>query len=252
MTPRMTPPRVFFSFRSPFSWMAIERLQRAVPNVHEVMELIPFWEPDAHTGEALAARGAAFHYVSMSKAKHLYILHDVKRLTHAMGLRLAWPVDAAPWWEPSHLGWLQARRLGGGRAFYSAIVSARWERGENISDPAIVKAAAAAAHLDPEIVAGAVDDPEIRAEGAACLAHAYEDDIFGVPFFRLGRERFWGIDRVDAFLHAHGFQSNAQAGPYHAVTLPAADPAMDMVDAVPERVREMIGAYDTDSAGGCG
>lgn len=241
-------PRVFFSFRSPFSWMAIERLQRAIPDVHEVFELIPYWEPDAKTEAALAARGAAFHYVRMSKAKHLYILHDVKRLAHAMGLRLAWPVDAAPWWEPSHLGWLKARRFGRGAAFYAAIVAARWQRGENISNPAVVKAAAAAAFLDPEVIGRAVDDPEIRAEAVACLAEAYERDIFGVPFFSLGRERFWGFDRVNAFLHAAAVQAAVAAGPSDTVRFAALDP----LDGVPAGVREAIGAYDTDSAGGCG
>lgn len=241
-------PKVFFSFRSPFSWMAIERLQCVIPNVHDVMQLVPYWEPDATTDAALVARGAAFHYVSMSKAKHLYILHDVKRLSHALGLRLAWPVDLSPWWEPSHLGWLKARRLGGGAAFYSALVSARWQRGENISDPAVVKAAAVKADLDPEVIAAAVDDPDVREEGVACLADAYEDDIFGVPFFRLGRERFWGIDRVDAFLHAMGTDRHVREDTYHALTRSPADP----LAGVPAGVRETIGAYDTDSAGGCG
>jgi 2-hydroxychromene-2-carboxylate isomerase len=231
-------PRLFFSFRSPFSWMAVERLRRAMPGVHDTFEFVPFWEPDAATAAALTARGAAFHYVTMSKAKHLYILHDVKRLAQGLGLPVVWPVDATPWWEPSHLGWLQARRLGRAGAFYEALVSARWHRGQNISDPHVVRAAAVEAGVDPAVIAGAVDDPEIREEGTACLALAYHDDIFGVPFFRVGRERFWGIDRVDALLQAIG--------------MPSAAPRIDWLAGISAGAREAVGAYDMDAAGGCG
>lgn len=239
-------PRVFFSFRSPFSWMALERLQQAMPDAHDVLEWLPYWEPDAETRSALDGRGAELHYVTMSKAKHLYILQDTKRLVAALGLTMAWPVDVAPWWEPSHLGWLKARRLGHARELYRAVVAARWERGENISDPAVIGAAAAAAGLDPAAIVSAVDDPDIREEGAACLAQAFDDDIFGVPYFRAGHERFWGLDRLDAFLQALG----VTAPP--APVVPRERTDGDPLRGIEDSLRERVGAYDTDSAGGCG
>lgn len=228
-------PRIFFSFRSPFSWMAIARLERAMPDVQERLDWIPFWEPDAKTSAALDAAGVTFHYVPMSKAKHLYILQDTKRLAAALGMPMAWPVDVAPWWEPSHLGWLAARKLGRARQFYRAVVAARWERGEDISTLAVIASAAEAAGLDPEAILSAIDDDEMRAEGVRCLARAHEEDVFGVPYFRAGFERFWGLDRVDAFLHALGIESSS-------------DPLLG----VPREVQELTGAYDSDTAGGCG
>jgi 2-hydroxychromene-2-carboxylate isomerase len=224
-------PRLYFSFRSPFSWLLVERLLRLVPDAHERIELIPYWEPDDATERALAERGAAIHYVPMTKAKHLYILQDTKRIAERLGLSMAWPVDVEPWWEPSHLGWLQARRLGKAPELYAAISSARWERGENISDPQVIRALAESVGLDGEAVAGAVDDPEVRAEGVECLVEAYEDDIFGVPYLRLGWHRFWGFDRLDDFLAAFGNGAQAER---------------------PAKVPRLVGAYDTDTAGGCG
>jgi 2-hydroxychromene-2-carboxylate isomerase len=228
--------RVFFSFRSPFSWLALELLLRAVPGAFDEIEFIPFWEPDADTRQALEMRGAAMHYVAMSKAKHLYILHDTQRLARRLGMKMTWPVDIAPWWEPAHLGWLEARRLGRGREFYDAVIAARWLRGENISEPAVVRAAARSAGLDEDRIAAATHDPRIRAEGVACLAQAYEDDIFGVPFFRLGRNRFWGFDRVAAFLEARAQQGEVT----------------DPLTGIPLEIRDLIGAFDSDTAGGCG
>jgi 2-hydroxychromene-2-carboxylate isomerase len=234
-------PRLFFSFRSPFSWLLVERLRRVVPDLHELIELVPFWEPDERTERALAARGAEILYVPMSKAKHLYILQDTRRLAERLGLRIAWPVDVDPWWEPSHLGWLRARQLGRGAELYAALTAARWERGENLSDPGVVRAAAAAAGLDGDAIAAAADDEDIRAEGVDCLVRAYEDDIFGVPYLRLGWHRFWGYDRLDDFLHA--FLPALEREPPRDV---------DLLAGIDPRLRDLVGAYDTDTAGGCG
>lgn len=227
-------PRIFFSFRSPFSWLAVERLMRAVPDAMERIEFIPYWEPDRATEQAMKERGARFHYVQMSKAKQLYILHDVKRLARESGFDLVWPVDRDPWWEPSHLGWLKARTLGAGSAFYRAVTAARWLQGEDISKPEVIGSLADSIALDPETIVGASSDERIRAEGVDCLVEAFQDDIFGVPYFRYGNDRFWGVDRVDRFLDAYRGRA---AGDTH--------------DSAPELISE-ANAYDTDTGGGCG
>jgi 2-hydroxychromene-2-carboxylate isomerase len=231
----MKRPRLYFSFRSPFSWLLIGRLRRQAPLVWSELEAIPYWEPDARMSEALAGRGASIRYAPMSKAKHLYILQDVKRLSAGLGLTMRWPVDVTPWWEPSHLGWLVARRHGREDAFYDAVVEARWGRGEDISQPDVVADAARAAGLDGAELLAAADGEAIRAQGTECLGRAYEDDVFGVPYLIAGWQRFWGYDRLDAFLEAVGASGAAPAG--------AGVPAAVLGSPYP---------YDTDTAGGCG
>ena len=255
-------PRVFFSFRSPFSWMAMERLQRAIPDVHQRLEFIPYWEPDARTREALQQRDAEIRYAPMSKAKHLYILQDTKRLAAELGLRIVWPVDVNPWWEISHLGWLQARRMGAGSAFYKAVTEARWLRGENISAPDVIRRLAESAGLDGNAIVQAAEDPEIRAEGVEALVEAYQDDIFGVPYFRIGGHRCWGFDRVDRFIAE--LTGKPRSNGDHPVASPethrpasvsansahcAAAPALANI---PAELETEIGPYDNDTAGGCG
>lgn len=232
-------PRLYFSFRSPFSWMTVERLLQVLADAHDIIEFIPYWDPDPQTEQALAARGAGFHYTQMSKAKHLYILADTKRLAQRLGLRMAWPIDIDPWWEVPHLAWLRAQALGLGAAFYATLVEARWERGENICDPDVVRRLGDAIGADGDLLALATEDPQIRAKGVDCLAAAWHDDIFGIPYLRLGRHRFWGYDRLDDFLEQF---------------LPARgkSEATDPLDGVPLPLRSMIGVYDADTAGGCG
>jgi 2-hydroxychromene-2-carboxylate isomerase len=236
------PPLLYFSFRSPFSWLLVERLRRRAPDVWAALEPIPYWEPDERMASALARRGASIRYAQMSKAKHLYILQDTKRLSTRLGLEMRWPVDIAPWWEPSHLGWLAARRDGFQERYYDAIVTARWRHGADIASSQGVAAAATAAGLDGDALVAAAGSEEIREEGVACLQRAYEEDIFGVPYLKLGWQRFWGYDRLDAFLEAFDGARGR---------LPAAT-GVDEPPLVPAALVGSPHPYDTDTAGGCG
>jgi 2-hydroxychromene-2-carboxylate isomerase len=225
-------PRLYFSFRSPFSWMLVHRLGQELDALHDEVELIPYWDPDRATEESLAERGATFHYVQMSRAKHRYILGDTKRVAARLGLAMRWPVDVDPWWEVPHLAYLAARRLGREEELYGALVAARWERGEDICDPGVVHAIGTSLGIGGDLLVGATSDEDIRREGVGCLERAYRDDVFGVPYIIAGRQRFWGLDRLAWFLAHH------RGG------------------AVPDEHLEglalLTGSYDLDTAGGCG
>jgi 2-hydroxychromene-2-carboxylate isomerase len=208
------PPRVYFSFRSPFSWMAMRRLHERLPEAPDVLDFIPFWDPDAQTSRDLEEAGARFHYVQMSKAKHLYILQDTKRLSGRFGYRMAWPIDVDPWWEVPHLAWLKARSDGDEHTLYRALTEARWERGEDICDRDVLAAVAASAGLDGAALAAAAEEPDVRRDGVDALVRAWHDDVFGIPFFIVGRHKFWGLDRLDDFLdELAGIPAGVRAGP---------------------------------------
>jgi 2-hydroxychromene-2-carboxylate isomerase len=232
------PPRLYFSFRSPFSWMALRRLEERLPAAPELIEYVPYWDPDEKMAAALDERGSGFHYTQMSKAKHLYILQDTKRLAQRHGYPMTWPIDVDPWWDLPHLAWLRAKAAGEHRELYAAVCAARWERGENVCEPEVLHAACTAAGLDADALVAAGTDDEVRSRGLDALSAAYDDDVFGIPYFKLGRHRFWGLDRLDGFL-------DALTG---TVEVPARDP----LEGVPVAVREQVGVYDFDEAGGCG
>ncbi|WP_367127681.1 2-hydroxychromene-2-carboxylate isomerase [Saccharothrix sp. HUAS TT1] len=234
------PPRLYFNLRSPFSWMSLRRLEERLPQAREIIEFVPYWDPDAETVRGLEERGAGYHYVQMSKAKHLYILQDTKRLTARFGYSMTWPVDVDPWWELPHLGWLKARHLGQDRVFYDAVTGARWGRGENICDADVLRRVLSDAGLDPEPLVTAAHDPAIRAEGLDAMEQAWKDDVFGIPYFKVGRHRFWGLDRVDDYL-------DALLPTLADQLVPAA-----VLDDLPAPVLERVGGLDHDTAGGCG
>ncbi|GGW69191.1 2-hydroxychromene-2-carboxylate isomerase [Streptomyces xantholiticus] len=193
-------PRWYFSFRSPYSWMAYRDLTGSHPDVAERIEWLPFWEPDESAQDHLERNDIALPYVAMSKEKHLYILQDVRRLARARGLEMVWPVDPAPRWEVSHLAYLAADELGAGREFIDETYRARWELGEDISEPETMGRIGKTLGLDPLVLAGAHQDPQIRERGLAALGSLHRDGVFGVPFFISGFDKFWGVDRLPDFV----------------------------------------------------
>ncbi|MCX5203700.1 DsbA family protein [Streptomyces sp. NBC_00237] len=193
-------PRWYFSFRSPYSWMAYRDLLGQYPDVADQIEWLPFWEPDEPALDHLERNNITLPYVPMSKEKHLYILQDVRRLCRARGLDMVWPVDTEPQWQVPHLSYLVAQELGAGREFIAAVYRARWELGEDISQPDTMRRVGKELDLDPELLAGAHENDEVRERGHAALDSLHRDGVFGVPYFISGFEKFWGVDRLPDFV----------------------------------------------------
>jgi 2-hydroxychromene-2-carboxylate isomerase len=238
MTTRATPQaRLYFNLRSPYSWLALHDLTAGYPGLAEVIDWRPCWEPDHDSERMLKAAGGRFPYTPMSREKHLYILGDVRRLAAERGLLIRWPVDRSPRWEVSHLAYPLAVRSGLGREFALAVSRARWERGLNISDPAIVAAVGADLGLDPAQIANAAEDPVLASAGTQMLLAACRDGVFGVPFFIHRWEKFWGVDRLAALA---GSVRAARAAPQEGR---ASAPIAETV---------AVAASDDGHAGGCG
>lgn len=201
MNKRKTP-YFFFALRSPYSWIAFRLLQERHPALEERLHYVPFWEPDEQTSNLLHELGGDSPYAPMSKAKHLYILQDIKRLTTKLGYQMAWPVDREPWWDLPHLAYLAAQRLGKGKAFIGAAYRARWQENRDICHPDVIQSLATEIGVEPTVLVAAPESAEIRAQGAQALFLAYRKGVFGVPFFAYGYEKFWGVDRLEDFVES--------------------------------------------------
>lgn len=208
--PRATrPPRFYFSFRSPYSWLAYRDLLGRHGAAAAAIEWRPFWEPDARSGKALADSGGNFPYVSMSRAKNLYILQDVRRLARERGLEPTWPVDHDPVWEVSHLAYFVAADAGRGREFIDRVYRARWQEGRDICSRTTMAEIAEELGLPQDRVSNAAEDDELRRRGIEALLDVDADGVFGVPFFVDGFNKFWGLDRLSAFIDSMGGPAEA-------------------------------------------
>ena len=198
----MAIPRVYFSFRSPYSWLALERL--SARQLRDAFEYIPFWEPRGPVADALATIGGGTHYRQMSRARHLYILQDVKRLAAAQSMPMVWPVDKDQCWDLPHLAWLACRRSGRQWEIYDRFIECRWGRGVDICVEENISDILSDCGLQDITLDDFYADDDLVAEGAEALKLAYDDDVFGIPYFKAGVHRFWGQDRLDVFLQHLG------------------------------------------------
>jgi 2-hydroxychromene-2-carboxylate isomerase len=235
--------RFYFSFRSPYSWLAAQDIDEQAAGAHGDIAYVPFWEPDEITLNALRARGGEFLYTPMSRAKHLYILQDIKRLAAGRDRHVTWPVDVSPWWDLPHLAYLVARRNGYGEEFMRATYRARWEQGRDICSRNTIAEIAFEIGLPPAMLASAPEDASIREEGVDALFQCYREGVFGVPFFTCRREKFWGIDRVDGFIAALEL---------HATVRERRRPDHRVPDELPLDTGGPLPVLDVDHAGGCG
>ncbi len=239
-------PRVYFSFRSPYSWLAFHDLTTGFPDVVAALEWRPFWEPDRWSDRLLTEAGGRFIYTPMSRAKHLYLLGDVARLSVRRGLTVTWPVDHDPCWEVSHLAYLVAAEQGRGMEFIDRVYRARWREGRDIADPATIAELAVDVGVSAGAATLAAENERVRRQGVEALLAIDRDDVFGVPFFINRAQRFWGIDRLPDFLRSLGQRSRCADDPSDdtvsgaALALPAAVPAGDPRSS------------DHGHAGGCG
>ncbi|WP_327258013.1 2-hydroxychromene-2-carboxylate isomerase [Streptomyces sp. NBC_01244] len=232
------PPRFYFSLRSPYSWLAYRELLDRHRELAGRIEWVPFFEPDELSLKMLRAAGGEFPYTAMSAAKHRYILQDVRRLAAERGLEFGWPVDREPVWEVPHLGYLAAARHGKGPEYIALAARARWQDGLDVCDPGVVAGFGAELGIDPDELSGAARDPELREAGVRALLDVDRDGVFGVPFFTDHFDKYWGLDRLPAFV-------SALTRRFAAEPAPAPEPA--------QSPRAPHGpSFDDGHAGGCG
>jgi len=191
-------PRLFFHLRSPYSWLAVERLmEEDIPVDAYPMAGIP---------SSMTSQGGNPDRLS-------YIGEDVTRIAKAHGLSVAWPKPFDCEWVRPCAAFLYVKETiaGGGDpatrealVFLHALYRARFMRGQDLGQAEIVAQAAGALSLDAGAVAAAMDDPlyQTKVEAAAVLAR--EAKVCGVPFFTYAGQRFWGQDRIDWLKRAMG------------------------------------------------
>ena len=188
----------YFGLRSPYAWLAHRLISDQLPlSAQAEIEHIPFWDPEPATLQALRTAGGEFLFRPMSRDRHLYILGDLKRLVARLGYRLKWPVDTPGQnWELPHLACLAAQREGCDTKLRNRLFAARWKEGRNICDARVLAAESADLSLGELGV--------LRGDAVQTLRRCYQVGVFGLPYFAVGRERFWGVDRLPFALREAG------------------------------------------------
>jgi 2-hydroxychromene-2-carboxylate isomerase len=182
----------YFDPVSPYAWLAmrsLERLDAAGLRVRVVPVLFAgLLKAHGNLGPAEVP------------AKRLLVFRDVMREAARRGLPFAGP--------PGHpFNPLAALRMctaldddAERRRLALALLAACWERGEDLSDAAVLARLAGAAGFDGKNLLERAATSAVKQALATATEAAIAAGVFGVPTFRLGEELFWGGDRIEALL----------------------------------------------------
>jgi 2-hydroxychromene-2-carboxylate isomerase len=193
--------RFYFSFRSPYAWLAAERLEAELGDLGVPIELLPVYP----TAELFP------NDPTKIPEKVAYIVQDIRRLARERGLTVRFPPAVDPDWSLSHAAFLRAQRQGAGRCFMLELFRKRFVEGRDLGQDDVIADAAREARLDPEAIVSAAHSEELRAEASAGWRGAVERDrIFGVPSFVYAGKLYWGQDRMH-FLRSAVFRKSGVA-----------------------------------------
>jgi 2-hydroxychromene-2-carboxylate isomerase len=196
------PIRFYFSFRSPYAWLATERLDAELGDLGVPIQRLPIYPtPDLFPNDPAAIPD-----------KIAYIVQDVARLAREQGLQVRFPSAADPDWSLSHAAFLGAQREGAEHPFMLEMFRQRFGRGLDLGDDEVIAEAADRAGLDAGAMLAAAHSEELRARASAGWRQAAERDrIFGVPSFVYAGRLYWGQDRMQFLRSAVGRKAGAGA-----------------------------------------
>lgn len=195
----MDTVRFYWSFRSPYAWIAFELAEPALAGLPVRLEPLAVFPPSEFPNDPARV-----------PAKLVYIMeHDMPRLARRHGLEFRRPSGIDAPWIRSHAMWQYAESQGRGVQFGKAVYAARWSHARDVGDDAVLAECAVRAGLDPQATLAAGDSPSFQGRVLEGMARgAREDGLFGVPLFVFRGERFWGHDRmellVDRIREVHG------------------------------------------------
>jgi 2-hydroxychromene-2-carboxylate isomerase len=180
------PVTLFYSFRSPYSWLGFHRARRVLPALDVDLRCVPVFPPP---GMVTA---------STSTPRRLaYTLEDAARVAAAYGLTVRWPREVDTEWVRPHACAYWAAEADRGDAFIAAAFAARFERGEDLGSAAALTSIAREVGLDGAACVTAADDPGRHRQVWQGMAEAQASGIFGVPTFVFAGQTFWGNDRLE-------------------------------------------------------
>jgi 2-hydroxychromene-2-carboxylate isomerase len=187
----------YLSAISPWCYLAGQRLEGIAARAGAEIRYIPV-DP-----LQLFARTGGVALADRHENRKAYRLQELRRHAAHLGLPLTlrpahFPTNAAP----AAYAIIAAQAAGGGDlgGLVHALMRACWAEEKNIAEDGVIRAALEAHGFDPGLAdRGLFVGAETYGRN---LEDAVAAGVFGVPFYIVDDERFWGQDRLD-FLARH-------------------------------------------------
>ena len=178
----------YHSFRSPYSYLALERTFRLADCFGLDLDIRPVLP--------MVLRG-----LPVPRSKRMYIITDVNREAKRYGVpfgRIADPLNAA---EACIALFIEAKEKQHDREFLLNVGRAAWAEGIDLTDSGALATVAARSGLGREQVSAALGSDAARDYAAANRDRLHGAGLWGVPSFRTGGLDLWGQDRLGVLTH---------------------------------------------------
>jgi len=182
--------KLYYDFKSPFTYLAMEPAYQ-LEHTHRVrIRFIPFELPihEAYGG-ALEQRTQR----DWDKVRYLYM--DMRRFANERGMIIRGPQKIFDS-RLALISGLYADRNGRFRPYADRVFERFFKRELNLEDPAALAAVMTECGLD-SVSFRQYAETEGPGDLRAAAAEAERDGVFGVPTFNVAGELFWGNDRVE-------------------------------------------------------
>ncbi|MEP3244740.1 MAG: 2-hydroxychromene-2-carboxylate isomerase [Sneathiella sp.] len=183
----------YFEFNSPFAYIAAHQIEE-VAKKHG-MEVS--WRPIS-LGHVWKAIGATNVGPAGNPVKLKYQGKDSARFAKLAGLPLnrpaMHPVDA----KLARLAFyrLSAKDPALGKSFVKGVFDQFWGRGEDITTADQLAGVMKNLGQDESELEASLSDNEAKTAMIAFTQEAIDSGAFGMPWFKVGDEVFWGADRI--------------------------------------------------------
>ncbi|MFH2131298.1 MAG: DsbA family protein [bacterium] len=173
----------FFSFRSPYSYLAIERACKLADCYGVNLTIKPVLP--------MVMRG-----MKVPSAKRMYIVHDAKREAVQAGIPFGRIFDpVGPGTERAFSLFRHAREKGKERAYILSVARGAWSEGIDLSTDTGLKRCVERIGLDWQACRRQLRDESWREMAESNRREMFALGSWGVPTFRLGETVVWGQDR---------------------------------------------------------
>jgi 2-hydroxychromene-2-carboxylate isomerase len=131
-------------------------------------------------------------------AKGKYVFQDLAR----WAARWRVPLQANPFFPINTINLMKAaygiqtRQAERFEALNRAVFHALWVDALDLNAPAVAARILAEAGFDPVDIAALIDEPEVRAGIRRNTDEAVQRGVFGAPTFFVGKDMYWGQDRL--------------------------------------------------------
>ena len=182
----------YFDFGSPAAYLAATQLPKIAADAGAAL----VWKPML-LGGVFQATGN--HSPAEIKPKGPYMTADLQRYARRYGVPFAhnphFPINTLLLMRAA--SGIQAQQPERFAEFVEAIFKAMWIDGRNMNDPAVVGEVLQAAGFDAAAVLALANAQETKDKLKATTQEAVERGVFGAPTMFVGKDMFWGQDRLD-------------------------------------------------------